>query len=166
MSGRTHAVFVSPYDVRDALDRLEQDGVATSDIEVRSSAPLDHDVFPHSHAVHSRMPWMALTGAVLGGTGLFSLVAWSSSVYPLPTGGMPIVAVPTTGIITFEGIAIGAILCTVATVLYECGLPGFRSAGAGPLDHHLADDCVLVTVRCTDDASLDWAEKAAETARD
>jgi len=166
MAGRTHAVFVSPYDVRDALERLEQDGFATDDVEIRSSAPLDHDVFPERHSVHSRMPWMALTGAVLGGTGLYSLVAWSSRVYPLPTGGMPIVAIPTTGVVTFEGIAIGAILCTVATVLYECGLPGLWSSGTGPLDHHLADDHVLVSVKCDEGASTAWAAKALETARD
>lgn len=166
MAGRVHAAFVSPYDVRDALDRLEEDGVTTADIEIRSSAPLDHDVFPERHAVHSRMPWMALTGAVLGGTGLFSLVAWSSEVYPLPTGGMPIVALPPTGIVTFEGIAIGAIIFTVATVLYESGLPGLWSSGTGPLDHHLADDHVLVTVKCDEGASMEWAAKAVETARD
>jgi len=109
---------------------------------------------------------MAVTGAVLGGTALFSLVAWSSSVYPLPTGGMPIVPIPSTGVVTFEGVAIGAILCTVATVLYECGLPGLWSAGTGPLDHHLADDHVLVTVKCDEGASAEWAAKALETARD
>ena len=166
MSERIHAAFVSPYDVRDALDRLEQDGISKDDVEIRSSAPLDHDVFPERHSVHSRMPWMALTGAGFGGLGLFSLVAWSSSVYPLPTGGMPIVAIPSTGVITFEGIAIGAILFTVGTVLYECGLPGLWSAGTGPLDHHLADDHVLVTVKCDETASMDWASKALETARD
>jgi hypothetical protein len=166
MSGRTHAAFVSPYDVRDALDRLEQDGVPTQDVEIRSSAPLDHDVFPESHGVHSRMPWMALTGAVLGGTGLFSLVAWSSTIYPLPTGGQPLISIPPTGVVTFEGVALGAIIFTVSTVLYECGLPGLWSAGTGPLDHHLADDHVLVTIRCDEDASMEWAAKAIETARD
>jgi hypothetical protein len=166
MSGRTHAAFVSPYDVRDALERLEQDGIAASDVEIRSSAPLDHDVFPERHGVHSRMPWMALTGAVLGGTGLFSLVAWASTVYPLPTGGQPLIAIPPTGVVTFEGVALGAIIFTVGTVLYECGLPGLWSIGTGPLDHHLADDHVLVTVKCEEGAPMEWAAKALETARD
>lgn len=164
--GRLHAVFASPYDVRDALERLRADGVTDKDIEIRSSAPLDHDVFPYGAGVHSRMPWMALTGAILGGTAFFSLVAWTSTVYPLPTGGMPLVALPPAGVITFEGVAIGAILCTVGTVLYECGLPGLWSAGTGPLDHHLADDHVLVTVKCAEGASMEWATAAIETARD
>jgi hypothetical protein len=163
--GRTHAVFVSPYDVRAALERLHHDGFTDRDIVVRSSAPLDHDVFPFGAGVHSRMPWMATLGAFLGGTAFFLMVKLTSEAYPLPTGGMPIVALPPAAIITFEGVAIGAILCTVATVLYECGLPGLWSTGKGPLDHHLADDHVLVSVRCDEGASREWAAEALEIAR-
>lgn len=162
---RLHAVFASPYDVRAALDRLESDGFAHSDVEIRSSAPLDHDVFPDSHTVHSRMPWMATMGAFLGGIAFFLMVKLTSEAYPLPTGGMPIVPLPPTAVITFEGIAIGAILCTVGTVLFECSLPGLRSK-TGPLDHHLADDHVLVSVRCDEGASTEWAAGALETARE
>jgi len=164
-SGRTHAAFASAYDVRDALRQLSADGVTSKDIEIRSSAPLDHDVFPNGAGVHSRMPWMAFLGALAGGTAFFLMVKLTSEAYPLPTGGMPIVALPPAGVITFEGVAIGAIICTVATVLYECGLPGLRSA-SGPLDHHLADDHVLVSVRCDEAAPKTWAAKALETARD
>jgi hypothetical protein len=164
--GRLHAAFASPYDLRDALRRLAADGVAPRDIEVRSSAPLDHDVFPDGARVHSRMPWMALLGALSGGTAFFLMVKLTSEAYPLPTGGMPIVALPPAGVITFEGVAIGAIICTVATVLYECGLPGRWSARSGPLDHHLADDHVLVTVRCDESAPSAWTAGALEIARD
>jgi hypothetical protein len=163
--GRLHAVFASPYDVRDALEVLGRDGVQRKDIEVRSSAPLDHDVFPDGAGVHSRMPWMALLGAVLGGVAFFLMVKLTSQAYPLPTGGMPIVALPPAGVITFEGVAIGAIICTVATVLFECGLPGLWSAGTGPLDHHLADDHVLVSVKCEEGASTSWTASALETSR-
>ena len=163
--GRIHAAFESPYDVRDALERLHKDGFTDRDIEVRSSAPLDHDIFPFGTGAHSRMPWMATLGGILGGVAFFLMVKLTSEAYPLPTGGMPIVALPPAGIITFEGTAIGAILCTVGTVLYECGLPGLWSVGKGPLDYHLADDHVLVTVRCDESASLEWAAKAVATAR-
>ena len=162
---RMHAVFASPYDVRAALERLESDGFTRSDVEIRSSAPLDHDVFPDSHSVHSRMPWMATLGAFLGGTAFFLMVKLTSQAYPLPTGGMPIVALPPAAVITFEGIAIGAILCTVGTVLFECGLPGLKGK-TGPLDHHLADDHVLVSVKCDEGASTEWAAGALETARE
>jgi len=164
-NGRLHAVFESPYDVREALESLAQAGVAPRDIEVRSSAPLDHDVFSDGSSLRSRMPWTAVLGALGGGTAFFLMVKLTSEAYPLPTGGMPIVALPPAGVITFEGVAIGAIIFTVATVLYECGLPGFFQR-PGPLDHHLADDHVLVTVKCEEGASTAWTSGALETARD
>ena len=99
----------------------------------------------------------------LGGSALFSLVKFTSEAYPLPTGGMPIVSLPPAGVITFEGVAIGAILCTVGTVLYECGLP--RLKGLGPLDQHLAEDHVLVSVECEEGVPEAWTANALETER-
>lgn len=156
-----HAAFASPASARDALDRLSRDGVPAEDIVIRSSAPLGHDMVPAGVKLHSRVFRIAVLGGLLGGATLFSLVWLTSQAYPLPTGGLPIVAAPPTGVITFEGVAMGAILCTVAGVLYECGLPS--SKGRGPLDHYLADDCVLVSVRCSEDASTGWAAGALET---
>jgi hypothetical protein len=158
-----HAVFASPAGARDALDQLSRDGVQADDIVVRSSTPLGHDVVPAGVKLHSRVFRIAAMGGLLGGTAFFFLVKLTSEAYPLPTGGMPIVPAPPAGVITFEGVAIGAILCTVATVLYECGLPSWKRRG--PLDHYLADDCVLVTVRCSEDASTSWTAKAVETER-
>lgn len=162
--GTLHAAFATPEEVRSALRRLGEDGVAPEDIEVRSSVPLEHDIMPIGSKIGSRVHWMAVFGAFLGGGGLFTLVKLTSEAYPLPTGGMPIVALPPAGVITFEGVAIGAILFTVATVLYECGLPGLDAPG--PLDEHLAEDHILVSVRCDEGASQAWAAEALETSRE
>lgn len=163
-NGRMHAAFSTSIQARQAINRLSQDGVAPADIEIRSSVPLEHDLVPVGTKVKSRVPWMALAGGLVGGTALFSLVRLTSQAYPLPTGGMPIVALPPAGVITFEGVAIGAIVATVATVLLESRLPSNR--GPGPLDHHLALDHILVTVRCDEGASTAWTANALETARD
>ena len=163
--GRLHAVFTTSADARTALNRLGQDGVTPDNVELRSSVPLEHDVVPVGSRVRSRIPWTSIAGATLGGTAFFMMVKLTSEAYPLPTGGMPIVPMPTTGVITFEGVAIGAVLTTVATVLFECGLPGWGRK-PGPLDHHLALDHVLVSVKCDETASTAWAAKAIETARD
>jgi hypothetical protein len=162
--GRLHAVFTTSADARVALNRLGQDGVGHENVEVRSSVPLEHDVIPVGSKLRSRIPWTTIAGATLGGTAFFLMVKLTSEAYPLPTGGMPIVPMPTTGVITFEGVAIGAVLTTVATVLLECGLPGLKKPG--PLDHHLALDHVLVSVKCDEGASTAWTAKAIETARD
>ena len=161
--GRLHAAFRTAAEARQALNRLGQDGIAPGDVEVRSSVPLEHDIIPVGSKLRTRIPWTSLAGATMGGTAFFMMVKLTSEAYPLPTGGMPIVALPPAGIITFEGVAIGAVLTTVATVLFECGLPGLKKPG--PLDHHIASDHVLVSVKCDAGGSSAWAANAIETAR-
>jgi hypothetical protein len=73
------------------------------------------------------------------------------------------VALPPAGVITSEGVANGAVLTTVATVLLECRPPSSKKPG--PLDHHIALDHVLVSVKCDEGASTAWAANAIETAR-
>jgi hypothetical protein len=163
LNQRLHAAFASTNDARDCLDRLARANVPAEDIEVRSSAPLWDDIRPAGLKLHSRVVLMAVLGGLLGGTAFFLMVEISSRLYPLRTGGFPIVALPAAGIITFEGVAIGAIISTAATVVYECRLPSLSPPG--PLDHYLADDYILVSVRCAEDAPTDWTAGAIETAR-
>ena len=160
---RLHAAFRTASEARIALNRLGQDGVAPGDVEVRSSVPLEHDVVPAGGRVRSLLPWTSVLGGLTGGTLFFFLVKLTSEGYPLPTGGMPIVALPPTGVITFEGIAIGAVIATVTTMLFEAGLPSLQPPG--PLDHHIALDHVLVSVKCDEGASTAWTVNALETAR-
>lgn len=157
-----HAVFTSPSDVREALARLATAGVAAGDIEVRSSIPLDHDLHPTGLEIRSRVPYMAMLGGVVGAAAAYMLISFTSQAYPLPTGGMPIVPIPTSAVIMFEGLAIGAMLCTVATVLYECRLPRF-GARDSLLDQHLAAGSIIVVVRSTGSTTHEWASKALVT---
>jgi hypothetical protein len=160
---RLHAAFYTSVEARLALNRLGQDGVAPEDVEVRSSVPLEHDVLPVGSRLRSLLPWTSVIGGLTGGTLFFLLVKLTSEGYPLPTGGMPIVPLPPTGVITFEGVAIGAVIATVATMLFEAGLPSRKAPG--PLDHHIALDHVLVSVKCDEGTSTAWTANALETAR-
>lgn len=160
-AGWTHAIFTSPSDAQDALQRLADAGIAAGDIEVRSSVPHE-GLHPIGPGPRTRVPVMAALGGLLGGTGAFLLTSLSSLAYRLPTGGMPIVPGPTTGIITFEGLAIGAMLFTVATVLFEgrlLRLPRHPRV----IDRYLAAGNILVSVRSTDPPPQGWASKALVT---
>ena len=157
-----HAVFTSPADVRHALEQLAEAGISAGDIEVRSSIPLEHDLRPAGLELRTRVHHMAVLGGLLGGTAAFMLTSLTSRAYPLPTGGMPLVPPLTSAVITFEGVAIGALLCTVATVLYECRLLRLRER-AGPLDQHLAGGSIIVVVRSNDVTSQEWASNALAT---
>lgn len=153
-----HAVFESRGDARDALRELAAAGIAAAHIEVRSSIPLP-DLRPAGSEPRTRVPLMAILGGLLGGTGAFLLTSLTSQAYPLPTGGMPIVPLPPSAIITFEGVAVGAILCTVGTMLYEGGLLRLRMRPR-PLDAHLAAGRIIVSVRSADLRTGAWTARA------
>ncbi len=98
----------------------------------------------------------------MGGTGSYLLASLSLRAWDLPTGGMPELPLPPMAVMTFEGLAIGAILFTVATVLWECRLPKLRHR-VGPLDRHLAEGRILLSVRLEDSVSGEWAAGAVAT---
>lgn len=144
------AAFDQVEDVRAVVEAALESGVAPSQVEVRSPAPLEDDELPLPKP-RSRVLLFALAGAVLGGLTAFGLAAGTALAYPLPTGGMSIVAGPPVGVVTYEGTALGLILMTVLRVLWEGGLLPGRAIRGGrgrpsELDHHVADGRLLLRV--------------------
>lgn len=144
------AAYERVEDVRAAIEAALESGVTASQVEVRSPAPLEEGELPLPKP-KSRVLLFALAGAVLGGLAAFGLAAGTALAYPLPTGGMSIVAGPPIGVVTYEGTALGLILMTVLRVLWEGGLlPGRpRRGGRGrpaTLDPHVAEGRLLLLV--------------------
>ncbi|MYH24679.1 MAG: DUF3341 domain-containing protein [Holophagales bacterium] len=144
------AAFESVEDVRSAVEAALDSGVAASQIEVRSPAPLEEGELPLAKP-KSRVLLFALSGAVLGGLTAFGLAAGTALAYPLPTGGMSIVAGPPVGVVTYEGTALGLIIMTVLRVLWEGGLlPGraIRSGRGRPsdFDRHVAEGRLVLRI--------------------
>lgn len=92
------------------------EALAAADVttQVYSNVPLEE-----LEEGRSKVLLFALVGAVVGGGGAFLLASWSATAYPLITGGMPLIAGPPVGLVTYEGTALGAILATVLGVLLE-----------------------------------------------
>lgn len=67
----------------------------------------------------SHIPLFALGGGLLGAAAGLSLAVLTATAMQLPTGGMPIVAWPTVGIVTFELAALGAIVMTLIRFVWE-----------------------------------------------
>ena len=153
------AAFDEVEDVRAVVEAALESGVAASQVEVRSPAPLEDDELPLPKP-KSRVLLFALAGAVLGGLTAFGLAAGTALAYPLPTGGMSIVAGPPVGVVTYEGTALGLILMTVLRVLWEGGLLPGRAIRGGrgrpsELDHHVADGRLLLRVHGLSEAQAD-----------
>ncbi len=144
------AAFERVEDARAVVEAALESGVAASQVEVRSPSPLEEGELPLPKP-KSRVLLFALAGAVLGGLTAFGLAAGTALAYPLPTGGMSIVAGPPVGVVTYEGTALGLIIMTVLRVLWEGGLlPGRAIRGgrgrASELDHHVADGRLLLRI--------------------
>lgn len=157
------AAFEQVADLRTAVEAALESGVAASQVEVRSPAPLEEGELPLPKPKSRVLPF-ALAGAVLGGLTAFGLAAGTALAYPLPTGGMSIVAGPPVGVVTYEGTALGLILMTVLRVLWEGGLlPGraIRRGRGGPseLDRHVAEGRLLLRVH---DLSAEQAGRLRE----
>jgi hypothetical protein len=95
-------------------------------IQVISAEPIEEEITAADER-HSRMPWIAVAGGICGGTAGYALAAFTQRTYPLPTGGMPIVALWPTGIVIYELTMLGAILATIVTFLITARLPRYRN---------------------------------------
>lgn len=94
-------------------------------IEVMSCEPLEGEGFGWEEQ-RTPMPWLAVLGGLVGGSCGYALSSFTQRTYPLPTGGMPIVAMWPTGIVMYELTMLGAILTTIVTFLIAAGLPNYR----------------------------------------
>jgi hypothetical protein len=100
-------------------------GIKPHAIVIMSSEPLEEECFEWKEQ-RTPMPWLAVLGAFVGGGGGYALAAFTQRSYPLPTGGMPIVAMWPTGIVMYELTMLGAILTTLVTFLIATGLPNYK----------------------------------------
>jgi Alternative complex III, ActD subunit len=66
------------------------------------------------------LPWLALTGALLGLLGAIGLEAGTSLALPIVVGGKPILSWPAFGVIFFEFTMLGGGLFTFATTVLLC----------------------------------------------
>jgi Protein of unknown function (DUF3341) len=125
-----YGLFSNSDSARRALSALRTGSpelrIKKESIIVISSVPLEEKGLCWNEQ-RSFMPWLAVVGGVLGGTAGYALAAFTQRTYPMPTGGMPIVALWPTGIVMYELTMLGAILTTVVTFLITARLPRYRN---------------------------------------
>jgi len=120
-----YALFPDPGSAQAAVEELRAVGVSTADITIISSEPFEHHEFSH----RDKRTWMFWIAGAGGGVGLvfgYWLTRMTELAWPLPTGGMPIVALWPNLVIIFELTMLCAVLSTVATLLVTAQLPRRR----------------------------------------
>jgi Protein of unknown function (DUF3341) len=87
-----------------------------------------------------------MSGAVLGIAAGYGLAVATARLYPINTGGMPIVSPLPVGIVTYEMMMLIAILFTLAGMLWEGKLLRKQPRDQTGADA-LSDDEVLIVVK-------------------
>src|SRR5262245_65213020 len=157
------ASFAQPSEARAAIRRLIQSGVDPFSMEVMSSQPIHGEPFLPEKKPTKLRRW-ALSGAAIGMLSGFLLATITALNYPIPKGGMPIVAPWTVGIITYETTMLGAVLATLLGLLVELRLPNLKNL---PYDPSVVDGGVVLAVVCAENArgSVENAVSAAGATR-
>ena len=121
--------------------------VKPKDIEVLSAEPL-HEL-GETISGKSRLPAFVLAGAALGIVAGWSMAALTARLYPLNTGGMPVVAALPAGIVTRATKAIAKGPSEDSTA--PCGHSSIRGCGSSPrLRAFASERCpVRARARCS-----------------
>ena len=151
-----YALYSDPQSAQAAWQGLRAAGVDTDAITVMSSEPFEDYDFSRRHAA-TWLYWIAALGGALGLVFGYWLTAMTELSWPLPTGGMPIVAMWPNLIVIFELTMLGGILATVIGLFVTAAIPARR---ARLYDREIADGKILVGVENPSDASLSALERA------
>jgi hypothetical protein len=157
--GRLRISIPDEASLRAGIDRLRQASLPARVVEVQSSVPLSEDLAEHVPTRRSRAHVWGILGGVGGGVAGWLLALFTAKTYPLVTGHMPIVAAPTSGIVVYEGIALGAVLATTFCVLWEGGLLRRRRGGSPRGDVTATAGAIVVTIEADDPATGDRAAR-------
>jgi hypothetical protein len=121
-----YALYSDPDSAQHAVEELRRQGVPDRAITVITSQPYEEYEFSHRY----KQTWIFWVAAGGGGLGLLiglTLAYLTETLWPIVTGGMPIVAWWPNIIIMFELTMLGAILATVVSLLVTTELPSTQS---------------------------------------
>jgi hypothetical protein len=150
-----YGLYSDPDSAQHAVELLRREGVADDSITVLASQPYEEYEFSRRYR-QTWLFWIAAGGGALGlGIGL-ALAYLTETLWPLVTGGMPIVSWWPNIIIMFELTMLGAILATVVSLLVMTELPTIRSKVYDP---EISEGKILVAVENPPDGEIPALER-------
>jgi cytochrome c5 len=148
---RTIIALYPPETEIDPLIRsLSDAGVDEEQIDIMTPLPLEE----RASARIGPLPLYAITiiaGLIGIGIGIF-FAAGTALLYPLMTGGKPIVGKPIVAIVSYETMMLLAIVATFVTMIVAIKRSHRTTL---PRDSRIDDGCIMLTVQVPSDSSLE-----------
>jgi molybdopterin-containing oxidoreductase family membrane subunit len=138
-----YALYPNASAAQRAVNRLRSERIAEHDIVIVSSEPIEEYEFGQRDKA-TWLYYIASGGGLVGLCVGVWLARMTQTAWPLPTGGMPIVAWWPNLIIMFELTMLGGILATVMTLFITAKIP---SREVQLYDPEVADGKILVGVK-------------------
>ena len=152
-------LYDNPDSAADALDALHDSGFDSNDFDVLTGTPYPEGAFGE-HVPQHRLFRFPLFGAIMGLTLSVFLTTTTQIVYPLITGGKPILSIFAMLVIMYEMTMLSAVVTTVIGILFESRLPDISM---NVYDTRITEGLIGVSLVCSTDKK-DIAEKALKDA--
>lgn len=144
-----------------AVDRLKAARFDPNDMELISSIPYPPHAVGLPETRTDNQSWLSFGMGAVGALAGFLLAGGTAWLYQLPTGGKPIIAMPTVGVIMYETTMLFAIWTAFFGALLM--FKGWRSARE-PYDPRISTGAIGLVVRMPDASRAADAEAALEGA--
>ena len=148
-------LYDNPDSAADALDALSESGFDSNNFDVLTGTPYPEGAFGE-HTPQHRLFRFPLFGAIVGLTLSIFLTTTTQVVYPLVTGGKPILSIFAMLVIMYEMTMLSAVVTTVIGILFESILPNISM---NVYDSRITEGLIGVSLVCTSDKK-EQAEKA------
>jgi hypothetical protein len=127
-----------------ALDKLRELGIQDKEMTIISGVPYSEKMLGRPMS-WTKVPQLAISGFVLGFIVSLLLNFGTPLQYPIYVGGLPLLPIPTTAILTFEISMLGLLAFTFLGVVWESSFPSL-----GPKEYHpeISDGKIAVVFSC------------------
>ena len=123
---KKHLVLFEEIDPTvEALDVLRESGLDEEQITVLSAEPHSAEVLGRP-LIKTRVPWISISGFLVGFLISFLLVWGTPQLYPIHVGGRPLFSIPPWLVLTFEFSMLGLLVATFLGVILESSFPDYR----------------------------------------
>ena len=150
-----YGLYGDPDSAQHVVDELRRDGVPDASIAVITSQPYEEYEFSHRYK-HTWLFWIASGGGVIGLLAGLAVAYFTETLWPIVTGGMPIVSWWPNIIIMFELTLLGAILATVVSLFITTELPTTQSRVYDPA---VSQGKIMVAIEGPRDSDISRVER-------